>query len=189
MKKLVHGVGTNDADYNIAKCPFYSRWSTMLKRCYSEKYQKTHPTYKDCSVCDEWLIFSNFRGWMVKQDWQDKHLDKDILIQGNKVYSPESCLFIPKEINTLINDQASSRGDCPIGVYHEWQRGKFRSQCRKNGKVIKLGYFDSAEDAHKEFIKFKSKLVLEVSSDQVEPLKSALIKISKLISQGAYYKN
>ena len=75
--KLVSGVGINDADYEVQKytvvsgkrkriwiCPYYITWTHMLQRCYSEKSQLKHPTYKGCTVCDEWLIFSNFKTWM-----------------------------------------------------------------------------------------------------------------------------
>ena len=95
-KKLVQGIGVNDSDYIVKKfesyinlngdkkrrliwvCPFYQKWGSMLTRCYSEKYQERHPTYKDCTVCEEWTTFSNFKKWMQGQDYQGKHLDKDL---------------------------------------------------------------------------------------------------------------
>ena len=75
-QKLVFGVGINDADYSIQKvitivdengkrrqkqiwiCPFYKKWKSMLERCYSDKYRERYPTYKSCSVCQEWLTLS-----------------------------------------------------------------------------------------------------------------------------------
>ena len=106
--KLVYGVGINDAEYVVVKreevgnvdgkrkrktvwrCPFYKTWSSMLRRCYSTKYQERCPTYMGCSVSEEWHTFSVFRNWMESQDWQDTQLDKDLLVEGNKVYSPET---------------------------------------------------------------------------------------------------
>ena len=110
-KKLVCGVGINDADYAVQKletvgyadgkrkqrlvwvCPYYQTWIDMLKRCYSDKLQERQPTYKGCSVSEEWLTFSAFKVWMEKQDFERKQLDKDLLFEGNKVYSAETCVF------------------------------------------------------------------------------------------------
>lgn len=114
-RKPKFGVGINDADYKVQllirengrlfclwKCPFYVVWSDMLMRCYSEKYQRKSPTYVGCTVCEEWLIFSNFKAWMEKQDWEGKVLDKDLLVEGNKIYSPSTCKFLPNEINQFL---------------------------------------------------------------------------------------
>ena len=109
-RKLVYGVGINDADYQVnptidgsrVMCPAYSAWHSMIERCYSEKYHDKKPTYKECYVCDEWLYFLKFKSWMEKQDYKGKELDKDILIQGNKVYSPETRIFVDKTINVLF---------------------------------------------------------------------------------------
>ncbi|MCX2693707.1 hypothetical protein OO256_22145 [Pseudomonas sp. DCB_CB] len=96
--KLVYGVGANDADYQVCltetvsgrrrsvwTCPFYKAWTGMLERCYSEKFQIRNPTYQDCSASSDWLAFSSFRAWMSRQDHEGKHLDKDLLVPGNKV--------------------------------------------------------------------------------------------------------
>ena len=103
--KLVWGVGINDADYSVCprvdgihiNCIYYQTWQSMLERCYSSKYQAKHPTYKSCTVCEEWLHFSNFRSWMVGQNHKGKFLDKDILELGNKIYSPETCIFVTRQ--------------------------------------------------------------------------------------------
>lgn len=113
-RALVYGKGTNDAGYNIKvdtwregikttewRCPYYNRWVNMLKRCYSSHSLLKHPTYKDCTVCEEWLTFSNFKRWMEKQDWEGMQLDKDILGSG-KFYCPDICVFVPRYINCFI---------------------------------------------------------------------------------------
>ena len=155
--------GVNDADYPISKgeringkykttwtCPFYSRWKDMLKRCYSENYHQQQPTYNDCTVCDEWLYFSNFKKWMEKQDWEGKQLDKDFLVKGNRVYSPDTCVFLHSKINSFFLDCGSNRGKYLIGVGWREDRGKFRASCRDpfTGKWCHLGYFTSEEEAH-----------------------------------------
>ena len=90
---LVFGVGLNDANYTVNPvvsgksylCSIYSRWQGMLERCYSKKYQVLSKTYSECTVCEEWLTFSNFKTWMEQQDWKGKQLDKDIIKKGNKI--------------------------------------------------------------------------------------------------------
>lgn len=108
QKKLIYGVGINDAGYAVMKreeagyvdgkrkrklvwaCPYFRAWSSMLSRCYSTKWHERYPTYKGCTVSKEWHTFSNFRAWMVTQDWEGKSLDKDLLIEGNKIYSADT---------------------------------------------------------------------------------------------------
>ena len=92
MRKPVYGVGINDAQYKIKpkvggkriECPYYRRWLNMLERCYDARLKERCPTYVGCYVSDEWLLFSNFRAWMCKQDWVGLYLDKDILVSYNK---------------------------------------------------------------------------------------------------------
>jgi len=180
IKKLVFGFGVNDSNKStkVSCCPYYKRWYGMIKRCYSKIHHKTHPTYKDCTVCDEWLIFSNFKNWMVKQDWKGKHLDKDIAITGNKKYSPESCLFIEQEINKLLTDCRSLRGEHPKGVYFDKVKNKFIARCRINKKQKHLGYFSTPKEASEAYKDFKSKLITNVAHQQKEPLKGYLMRIS-----------
>jgi hypothetical protein len=182
-RKLVYGTGINDAWYKIeikinnksTKCPFYKRWHHMLERCYSVKYQKNFPTYTGCSVCAEWLTFSNFKAWMIKQDWQGKCLDKDLLSQGNKVYSPDMCLFVSNEINVLLTDSKATRGIHPRGVSFNKRNNKFQSELSVNGKPKRLGGFDSPEKAHEVYKKAKYALIKATALKQLEPLKSALL--------------
>jgi len=194
-RKTILGVGINDADYvtqdhtgdKIKTCPFYRRWKNMLQRCYSEKFQKQYPTYKDCSVCDEWLLFSTFKNWMIKQDWQGKHLDKDILITGNKIYSPETCLFVTLAINNILLERQNDRGALPLGVSLCDRRKRYAVKRRYKGKYVQIGTYMTTEEASQAYDKFKSKIVHETALEQSEPLRSALIRISKeiLINQTA----
>lgn len=118
--KLVQGFGINDADYVVSKyeswyeggerklkilwqCPYYVKWRSMLNRCYSARYHKNKPTYIGCYVCEEWLTFSNFKAWMETQDWERKELDKDLLMEGNKEYGPNFCVFISRELNLFLD--------------------------------------------------------------------------------------
>ena len=159
--RLVEGVGINDADYSVSRyedgkevwrCPFYETWTSMLKRCYSEKTQLKNPTYKGCTVRDEWFIFSNFKAWMEQQDWEGKELDKDLLKEGNKIYCPEWCIFVDSKINSFVIDCGAIRGNHMIGVTLNKRVGKFMSQCRNpftdEGRSEYLGLFTTELEAH-----------------------------------------
>jgi len=188
-KKLVFGVGINDADYVVKKweeagyvdgkrkrklvweCPYYRTWKGMLRRCYSEKHQKRRPTYKDCTVSEDWLTFSNFRSWMKGQDWQGKHLDKDLLFEGNKVYSAETCVFVAGVVNTFASDSGAARGEWLIGVHWVKQEEKFRARCRNpfTKKQEFLGRFTCEQQAHEAWAKRKLELAHELAAIQTDP--------------------
>lgn len=178
-RKLMCGVGINDAWYMVRRevngkpqmCPFYKKWVGMLRRCYSKKWHSEHPTYKDCTVCDEWLTFSNFRSWMIGQDWQGKALDKDILVQGNKVYSPAFCIFVTQEINNLLCDSKARRGEFPLGVSLHKAVNKYRARV---GDEV-LGYFTDVDSAFTAYKVAKYKKIRDVAMIQSEPLRSALL--------------
>ena len=181
--RLVFGVGINDANYTVCPtvngksivCPFYRSWTNMLTRCYSKAEQARRPSYIGCTVSSEWLVFSSFSKWMEKQEWQGKQLDKDILIQGNKVYSSLSCIFVSAEINSLLNEQPNRRGSYPRGVGFRVARNKYRADCNAYGKVKSLGEYDTPEEAHEAYKKFKYKYIAEIANKQSEPLRTALL--------------
>ena len=185
---LVYGVGVNDADYKIGgrvdgkhwKCPYYERWKQMLRRCYCPIYLNKQPTYKDCTVCDEWLTFSNFKAWMEQQDWYGKHLDKDLLVVGNKVYSPDTCVFVDQYINSFTTDRLALRGNFPLGV--TFKNGKYMSRCMNpfTGKKDYLGLFDTPEKAHKAWrVKKDSLAGMLASRCEDRRLRESLINMYK----------
>lgn len=124
---LVCGFGINDADYRTQwyvdgkrkRCPYYARWHMMLNRSYSPKFHALQPNYIDVSVKEDWRYFSDFKAWMETQYWEGLTLDKDILFPGNKVYGPDTCAFVPQEINLLLTDRLSLRGEYPLGVSYQ----------------------------------------------------------------------
>jgi hypothetical protein len=176
---FVCGIGINDADYVVAKrkgnkiiwiCPFYRAWKDMLKRCYNKTELKRHPTYVGCTVCEEWLTFSNFKVWMESQNWEGKQLDKDILGNG-KLYNPKTCAFVLPSTNVFLTDCAASRGEYLIGVYRNKQNGKFRSQCRNpfTKKVEYLGYFHTELEAHFAWKKRKHEHACKLAELETNP--------------------
>jgi hypothetical protein len=183
QRKPIYGVGINDAYYVVQPvvdgekfmCPVYSRWVGMLTRCLSEKFKGRNQTYTNCTVCDEWLSFSNFRSWVLDQDWVGKELDKDVLFQGNKIYSPNTCLFVSKEVNSLILKRDSTRGELMVGVCIDRFTGKYMAYSRFAGKFKNLGRFNSEIDAHNAYKEFKYALIAEVASRQDEKVKRSLL--------------
>lgn len=194
--KLTFGVGVNDADYVIGgknpdgkwwRCPFYRAWHHILERAYSPEYHARQPTYKDVTVCEEWHSFMAFRAWMQTQDWEGKHLDKDILSPGNKVYSPEHCIFVSRQINNLLTDHAASRGDCPIGASWNKSAKKYQAHLRINGRVRHLGLFTDPREAHLAWRKAKVAYVRSIADEQTDPrLSAALHRHADLIENGKY---
>lgn len=163
MTRLICGVGENDYPHPISMyssesgiirriwiCPIYRTWNSMLRRCYSKKYQDNRPTYIGCTVTPEWHSFSVFRAWMLERDWAGKDLDKDILFPGNKEYSPATCVFISRQLNSFLCDAGAVRGDHPIGVYWHDRSNKFMAYCNNpfTGKRDHLGYFTSENLAY-----------------------------------------
>lgn len=178
MSDFVMGVGLNDSNYPVSpinngkqkRCNFYQVWKSMLERCYDKKYQSRFPTYIDCTVIDEWLIFSNFKKWMEKQDWQGKHLDKDLLIYGNKVYSPQACAFVDPVINSFLTEKRSKSSELPVGVSFHKGNNSFLSRCSNplTGKRDNLGYFHCANLAHQAWRERKHELACKLADIQID---------------------
>lgn len=185
-KSLVYGVGLNDADYAVKPvvdgkrvcCPFYRAWTGILMRCYCEKYKKRQPTYNGCSVCDEWLTFSNFKKWMERQDWHDKEIDKDLLVIGNKVYSPDACAFVSSMTNSFIIDCGAARGEFPVGVSLNKSIGRIRARCCNpfTGKTEHLGHFECPSQAHQAWRKRKHELACQLAGLQTDSRVAAALR-------------
>ena len=184
---LIFGVGINDADYSVIvrkeqpssgkkrvrnvifKCPYYFKWHDMLRRCYSKTSLTTRPNYAKCSVCKEWLLFSNFKAWMETQNWEGNQLDKDLLIKSNKVYSPQACCFVTTEVNNFILEQASKRGEFKIGVHRHTVNQTFITQINVENKRTYLGSFNTEEEAHEAWLTEKLKLAKILANKQTDP--------------------
>ena len=160
-----------DKNGKITKC--FRTWQSMLQRCYDEKFHKKCLTYDNCEVCEEWLNFQNFGKWFYKNYYKIEGekicLDKDILVKGNKIYSPDTCIFVPERINTLFTKCNKIRGDYPIGVYYNERNKKFVAQCsiynyNENKKKPKyLGLYDAPEEAFEVYKQFKENYIKEIA--------------------------
>lgn len=188
-KKLVFGVGFNNADYVTEKretigyvdgkqkrnqvwvCAHYRVWVDMLRRCYCEKFQQLNPTYKGCTVSNDWLTFTNFKNWMADQDFEGKQLDKDLLFEYNKVYGPDTCVFVTPAVNSFTIDRGNDRGEWLIGACWDKQKEKFRAQCSNpfTKKQEYLGLFTTELEAHQAWQKRKLELAHELAAIQTDP--------------------
>ena len=155
MRKLIFGVGINDYGESIKNkgkfIPSYTCWRNMLYRCYNKKKLKDFPSYLGCTVCDEWLYFSNFKKWFDENYRDGYELDKDILSQGNKCYSPQTCIFVPNYINNLFRVRKDGKNG--MGVFYYEKYNKYIGRFTFNGKIKYTKVFDSeaeARNAYKE---------------------------------------
>lgn len=182
----VFGVGITGLEpirnENGKRMDSYACWKDMLRRCYSAKYQEKHQTYKCCRVCDEWLYYTNFKKWYDENYYEieskKSHLDKDIIIKCNKVYSPDTCVFVPNFINNLFTKNQKTRGAFPIGVSYNKTKKKYVSQLSvfKDGKsTIKwLGYFDTANEGFEAYKKAKEEYIKEVADEYKDKIPAKL---------------
>ena len=144
----------------------YNIWHHMLRRCYDPKFQEKEPTYKGCTVESHLLNFQHMGEWLDKNYYEipgeKMHLDKDILCKGNKVYSRDTCIFVPQRINNLFTKRDNGRGKNPIGV-SDLPSGNYQVDCNNGyGKKIYLGAYTTKEEAFQVYKEYKEKLIKEV---------------------------
>lgn len=164
-RKLVCGVGVFDAPYVKTKDELtlkaYRHWNNMLQRCYGQSNFPSKPAYKNCSVCEQWYSFLSFRKWFDLNYVEGYCLDKDLLLKGNKIYSPDTCCFVPPFVNTLLLSCKSSRGKYPIGVTGSGKH--FCVKIYKYGKSVYVGFFKTTEEAFAAYKQAKEAYIKEVA--------------------------
>lgn len=189
-KGSIHGTGINDADYPVQPrvngkptiCPYYARWKDMIERCYSKKFQLKRPTYIGCTVVKEWLSFMNFREWMITQDWEGKYLDKDIIYPGNKIYGPDTCVFISSKVNNLLGERKLAIGKNLRGVGTAVRTKRYFARLLMNKESKYLGYFDTQEEATQAYKNEKRLYILKVACCEPDiRVKQGLYRHSELL--------
>ena len=171
----VYGVGIIGNKYSICKKEIvtkeYKTWNHMLERCFDEKHKKKYPTYEDVTCCEEWLLYDNFYEWLHSQKNFDKwlngnrwHIDKDILMKGNKMYSFDACCLVPDNVNVLFTKRDRCRGDFPIGVTENWDG--FLARCCNpiTNKRENIGTFSTPEKAFYAYKQYKENLIKQIAN-------------------------
>lgn len=177
--RLLFGHGINDAGYMVQiedrewfaktgkrvvvwRCPVYQHWMAMIRRVFSEK-EKIKSPFLDSHICDEWLVFSNFKKWFVVEDSKFKEcdyplcIDKDLKVLGNKLYSSANCLILPKDMNSKISIKGG--GEYPLGVSWKKKNGMYQSQVLSEGYKRYLGLHSCAASAHNAWLRYKVKIL------------------------------
>lgn len=134
----------------------YIRWRDMLKRCYCLKYQKNNPSYIGCTVDKRWHNFQIFAEWFEENYTESYHLDKDILVKGNKVYSSETCCFVPRVLNNHIVVRSSKtsvkqiplKGKCTNEEYKEYKEKEIK-------RVANIWWHEINEEVYQALINYK----------------------------------
>lgn len=181
MRPSVYGVGIVGEQVTVKgkRGKQYDIWVRMLDRCYSKKLLDQHPTYRDCTVSDSFKYYPFFKEWCNNQigfnqkDCNGRYyaLDKDLLVKGNRIYSPDTCCFVPQEINNLLTNKKSTRETLPIGV-KKTESGRFLVAFRKNKTTTYLGRYDTPEEAFQVYKQAKEDYIKEVANkwkDQIDP--------------------
>lgn len=164
---LLYGVGKSVSPTNKKS---YRVWADILRRCY-DKTCKSYHRYGGRGVycCTEWLTYETFEKWYDFNYIENYELDKDILSPSEKLYSPDTCVFVPKRINVAILLSERGRGDMPIGVtYHKNRNKCFCARLKMNGVYKNLGYYHTKEDAFYAYKKEKEKFIKQVALDSYE---------------------
>lgn len=167
------GEGKYEAWKNSKATRVYQTWHDMLKRCYDEKEHKRHLTYKDCNSSEKWLNFQNFGEWDSENyyeiEGQQMCLDKDILVKHNKIYSPNTCIYVPQGINKLFIKNDKKRGESVIGTSYHKRDKVYQVNCNlinpetKKSKNKYLGYYNTEVEAFKVYKYYKERNIKEVA--------------------------
>lgn len=151
----------------------YTLWLDMLKRC-TETFQARYPTYAGTTCSENFKSYTFFYEWCNKQigfknkstNGKSWHLDKDLLIKGNKHYSEDTCVFIPQRINLLLTKSDSIRGDNPLGVHRSPKRTMFTARCKdSSGAERYLGNFSTPSEAFKCYKLYKENVMKQVAEE------------------------
>lgn len=169
-RKLVYGIGINDYDGFISirqkQLKSYTTWKQILKRCYCEKLREKYKSYSGCIICNEWKSFSAFKKWFDENYIEGYEIDKDILGDG-KLYSPNTCCFVPKSLNNTLINIRKTKGFSKYG--RKYAVFISRSSTKKTYKKY-LGVFATEEDAFLAYKREKEAFIKEVANKYKDKL-------------------
>ena len=140
----------------------------------TEKFWQRSVSYKGVTCSENFKSYDFFYKWCQTQGGFKEYfaLDKDLLVKGNKVYSEDTCVFVPQRINSLLVSCKANRGDLPIGVC--WHKGneKYTAQGWDGKHRKTIGYYSSIEDAFQAYKTFKEAYIKQVAEhykSQIDP--------------------
>jgi hypothetical protein len=159
----------------------YSLWHNMYNRVYSGARHKSDPRYAGCKL--EFTDYNTFTEWLHSQIGFDREgwvMDKDIvchLTGMGKVYSPETCVFVPILINSFLTFSQktnNSTGYAGVSVINsKGYSANFMACCAElNGKNKTLGRTNTAEEGYQLYREHKVKLakvLADTYRDEVDP--------------------
>jgi len=163
----IYGVAEFDGDYNPRPyvdgvrqtCSIFRTWVNMLRRV----FRRSDASYIDASICEEWLKFSNFSAWMKSQDWQGKHLDKDVLLPGNSRYAPELCAFVDRQVNNALTHTKSTSSIAP-GIDYARDGKSYQVRVSDCGKRKQVGTFKKLDDAKSAYAHAKAEILIKMAN-------------------------
>lgn len=161
----------------------YVKWYAMMRRCYSSVLHKNQPTYAECEVCEEWLNYQNFAQWYYNHKLKEGvkwELDKDLLQNNNKLYSPETCTLIPKDINILLTFRKNDRGEYPLGVSKKMDKKTgavwYIGRVNNRDKRMQGKYRDTPEEAYKDYKRLKREVIAQRINEFKDVLNDEVIQ-------------
>jgi len=175
--KYVPSIRLHDHNAKWKHTSEYNTWINMLERCYSKDSKDKFPSYIGCLVCEEWHNFQVFAKWYEDNYYQIEghvmNIDKDILIKGNKIYSPDTCVIVPSNINTLFVKRSGYRGNYPIGVFKEGD--KFAVNCKNHKENrIRLGVYETPKEAFGVYKTYKETVIKQVAEEYKDKIPKKL---------------
>ena len=153
----------------------YSVWNNIRLRCYNLNCRGSLPTYEGCTMSEDFLVFSKFKEWYNNQigcEQDGWHVDKDLLFKGNKVYSAETCVLLPPEINSAIVVHNRGSNNLPMGVTYNRTKTRYRAMIQRKGGREYLGTYDTPEEAFYAYKPVKEayiKSIAEKWKDKIDP--------------------
>jgi hypothetical protein len=167
LEKTVRNIGFLGYGKHITsrKNKAYILWTQIFSRCYSENTHLNRPSYIGCSVDERWHNFQVFGEWFELNYINGYHLDKDILVKGNKIYGPDTCCFVPQKINSLFLNRKAKRGELPIGIRKRISKNNiiYIAQITKNNIHYFWDCFETIEKAFEKYKFEKEKYIKEVA--------------------------
>lgn len=171
----IQGVGINDLKGKIKTSSLrsYGIWKGVLRRCFSNENRSKERNYKSVKVCDEWLIYSNFKKWYDKnyplnleKIGYSLELDKDLLSGECKMYSPKTCVFLPRKVNGFLTNKQRTNTSGYIGIYLIKKNNTWGATIRNfedHGKIF-LGNYPTKKRAGKAYLKARMEQAKKVKS-------------------------